>query len=238
MKLERRVVFSRLIHISLKHAEFESTYIGARREIEVSRIQANRFLRGMNRHQLLKVHLAQEWNEQAREEEEIRKKEQADRAEEERTLQIAQNADKAAEKVALVEAVRKAKETLGLPARELGEGVVIEDEQTEDVVEGHVEPTAPASASKKKKKNRAQLALEFEKSRLQKEEADLKAQADAAKAAEAERLAQAAVPLDPFSPEEAQVYVDYIRKFAFEYHDVRPMTSEQIEYSWTSGEND
>lgn len=258
MKLDRRVVFSRLSRIIVAHEAFANTWVNARRQIGSSRAAATRFLRGMTREQLIGVPRMQAWDDQARAEAARIQAEQDAREEEARRVQAEKDAIAASEKAAFDEQVRKAKEELGLPIRDpqqpATESELPSDEDGADADGGtsEDEPSAPAAAveavtsdaapttepsaptvtgtsadaeaalkpKKRKKLTRLQKAHAFEKARLAAEEAALAAQADADRrdAEAAEAISKAEIPLEPFSPEEAQIYVDYVQRFATEYH--------------------
>ena len=246
MKLERRSIFSRLTKISLKHAEFDAIYIQERHSIEVSRIQASRFLRTMSRQDLLKVHLTSSWNEHAQEEAARLAKIQAEKDEAERIEREKAEAIVAAEKAAHEAAIARAKETLGFQkrssleaagARALNPDGTPATPATATASGGSSSPASPPPvvinplSSDGKKKTRKQMALEYERARLAQEEEAHKLAAAAAASAVAAPVETAPVEeeLDPFSPEEAQIYVEYIRKFSVEFTELYALARKHMD---------
>lgn len=230
MKLNRRYVFSRLTKILKKHDEFDAIYINQRRQIDISRIHANRFLKAMNRDQLLEVHKKKEWNEQKMEEEDKKRAEEEKKLEEERKKKAEEAALIAAEKKKQSEAIRRAQENLGIAVREIKEETIEEFNAAQAGTSS--QPTSPTNLSPtsllKKKKNRKQQAHQFELNRLREEE---KAKDEARKAATDAANAQQDIDknIDPFSPEEAQIYVEYIHQFALDFQHLYAETRRHID---------
>jgi hypothetical protein len=238
-----------LANISLKHAEFDAVYARERDAIEVSRIQATRFLKTMDKQELLKVHQTESWNAHAKEEEERLAALQAARDAEEARLQAERDAQAAKEKAEHEERIRQAKENLGLVEDREGQTAEAEAEARKLAEEAAEKAAAadkdggkdkgaaavPDTPAQSKRKTRKQLAMDFERNRLAREEEARKAaeEAAAAAAASSNTLLSAdgeAVPeLDPFSPEEALVYVEYIRRFAVEFHEVYTAARKHME---------
>ena len=228
-------MFSRLTKITLKHLEFDAVYVRERSAIELSRIQATKFLRTMPRADLLKVHQSSSWNEHAAEEAERLAAIKAQADAQARQKQEAKDAIVAAERALHEHAIRRARASLGIAMREPAQ-LAARGGNSGDAAGASASllsavsaPPAPivisAVSPDGRRKTRKQVALEHERARFAQEEEGRRVRAakkEAARvAAEEEAVTAASGPaLDPFSPEEAQVYVEYVRKFATEFQEV------------------
>jgi len=226
LKVSRRSIAARLSVIRQRLAEIDAIYANERNKIHVSNLQAARYAKNMNRTKLLRAPHTKEWDEQEKEEEEKRRAEERRRVEEEKRIQAQLAAARAAEEAKQAEAIRRAKAQLGFNV---------------DIDDGN--STKDGEGGKNTKKSRQQLALEHQRKQLR-EEAERASVAKAASALHAQQqdgsgsssstgshgaATKPSNEIDPFSPEEAQVYVDWIQQFARDFHQLYTQARKHID---------